>query len=140
MVYLESQGEGHLGRRGEPPYQNSTTYGNSHRTQAQGNRPDSQWKYRDPRGALIWLMHCIAVSDSEPFDIAAGDAELNPEAHNFRRAILTVNGAGYAGWELREKGVVARAAVVEGGWTVLASVPEGEEPAVTLLRDEIIVA
>jgi hypothetical protein len=79
-------------------------------------------------------MRRIAVSAPQPFagapDACAG--ELDQAGHDFRPAVLQIDGIGYHGWELREKSLTARAAVIDGGWTILACVPHGEEPAVEL--------
>lgn len=112
---------------------NTAGYGTEYRVQAAAIRPG--WTWGDAHGALAWHVYCIAVSEAMAAGIddpaGSSDGELDQATHDFAPAVLVVNGAGYPGWELRERGVLVRAAVVDG-WTILASVLDGDEPLVEL--------
>lgn len=101
------------------------------RTMALVHRPG--WDGADPRSALADLMWRAAVARFQPFEDAleACASEQDPDNHEFGPAALRVDGVEHEAVEVREHGLVARAAVVDG-WTVVASVPEGGELAVEL--------
>lgn len=87
------------------------------------NRPG--WSDAEPRAALTWLMFHVAVERYKPFSEAldACAEELDQESHDFRAAVLRVDAMAYEAVELSEKGLTARAAIVDG-WTVVACVPD----------------
>lgn len=89
--------------------------------------------HTDPRAAIAWEMYRIAIGRHQPFSgaLEACAAEHDPDNHEFEAAVLRVDGVDHDAVEVREYGLVARAAVVDG-WIVVAAVPEGDEPAVEL--------
>lgn len=91
------------------------------------------WDGADPRTALAWEMYRVAIgrhaSLAEGLEAAA--AERDPDSHEFEPATLRIDGVEHEAVQLHEYGMVARAAVVDG-WTVVAAVPAGQQPAVEL--------
>jgi hypothetical protein len=107
---------------------NTAVYDN--RTRVQVAREG--WDFGSVKGAIVWAMYRAAVtsnqnrgSNLDEYAHLLDDVELHP----FTATTLAVDGIAHPALELHRFGVVVRAAVVEG-WTVLACVPESQDPTV----------
>lgn len=120
-------------------FANTVLHGAGIRTRAEIIRPG--WNRAEPQAALCDLMMRFELATLK--DLSGGfDMCPGPKAHAYGFGPLVVDGVQYNAIELREHGVVARAAVVAGGWTVLACVPDdvASMPAVELEAAEAAVA
>lgn len=89
------------------------------------------WDNSEPRDALAAVMLRIGVI-GWPRPPQPMQQPAYPTSHQYEQAILLVDDVGYAGLELHEYGLTARAASVDG-WTVLACVPTKEPIQIQML-------
>lgn len=88
----------------------------------------------DLQEALFQLLEQVLFDREHSYSHASQGTVFEAEGPENRvyPGFLTVEGVQHEALELREPGVVLRAAVVDG-WTVVASVPDGQEPVVELV-------